>query len=238
AQGQHPPGAGGMTLYLSRLNFVRDPSVAALGALLEPDAPGQRLDAYHRLVWSAFADDSKADRRFLFRAEGRGRFLVLSHVPPVGGPLFEPPEVKLFEPNLDPGDRLSFDLKVNATRTVKTGKRTPSGTEHKVHRDIVMQALHGISDRRERRMDLAQREGTAWLAGQGDKAGFDVDDAIVSDYSTVSLPGRDMRRPRFGILDMAGTLTVNDPSLFVDRLARGFGRAKAFGCGLMLIRRA
>ena len=33
-------------------------------------------------------------------------------------------------------------------------------------------------------------------------------------------------------------IEVTDPPAFLARLAAGFGRAKAFGCGLMLIRRA
>jgi len=37
---------------------------------------------------------------------------------------------------------------------------------------------------------------------------------------------------------MTGALEIADPAAFLARLAQGFGRAKAFGCGLMLIRRA
>jgi CRISPR system Cascade subunit CasE len=33
-------------------------------------------------------------------------------------------------------------------------------------------------------------------------------------------------------------LEVQAPHVFVRALHRGFGKAKAFGCGLMLIRRA
>jgi CRISPR system Cascade subunit CasE len=41
-----------------------------------------------------------------------------------------------------------------------------------------------------------------------------------------------------GVLDLEGTLEVCDPQAFVAALGHGFGRGKAFGCGLMLIRRA
>jgi CRISPR system Cascade subunit CasE len=40
------------------------------------------------------------------------------------------------------------------------------------------------------------------------------------------------------VLEFAGVLTVRDPARFLAALAQGFGHAKAFGCGLMLIRRA
>lgn len=45
-------------------------------------------------------------------------------------------------------------------------------------------------------------------------------------------------RMQVGVADVEGVLTVHDPSLFADALGQGFGRAKAFGCGLMLVRRA
>ena len=66
-------------------------------------------------------------------------------------------------------------------------------------------------------------------------------DLTVSDYSVVALPGHVGKRagqPQFGVLDLVGTLDITDPAAFVIRLGQGFGRAKAFGCGLMLIRRA
>ena len=48
-------------------------------------------------------------------------------------------------------------------------------------------------------------------------------------------PRRD--QPQFGVLDMSGVVRVEEPALFLERIAQGFGRAKSFGHGLMLIRR-
>lgn len=45
-------------------------------------------------------------------------------------------------------------------------------------------------------------------------------------------------RLQLGVLDVEGVLTVRDPAAFIAALGTGFGRAKAFGCGLMLVRRA
>ena len=42
---------------------------------------------------------------------------------------------------------------------------------------------------------------------------------------------------RYSTLDLAGTLTVIDPEMFLRTLYQGIGPAKAFGCGLMLVRR-
>ena len=158
-------------------------------------------------------------------------------------PIFEEPEVQLFEPSLDAGDRLAFVLRANATRTVKTGKTSSGGKERKAHLDLVMDALHPLApeDRRARRMDLAQQVGSDWFARQGERAGFHVEDVIVSDYSVKALPRRSGRRqgqPNFGVLELTGVVTVTDAATFLAAITSGFGRAKAFGCGMMMIRRA
>ena len=42
----------------------------------------------------------------------------------------------------------------------------------------------------------------------------------------------------YSTLDFEGVvLTVSDPAALVPAIAHGFGGAKAYGCGLMLIRR-
>jgi len=47
-----------------------------------------------------------------------------------------------------------------------------------------------------------------------------------------------LQRLLLGFRLVGWVLTVEDPPLFLVALAAGFGRARAFGCGLMLIRRA
>lgn len=232
-----------MTLYLSRLRLARDPATRALDGLLNPTAAGPRQDAHHRLIWSCFAGDPARTRDFLWRTEGRGLFLTLSATPPASSPLFEPPEVKLFAPDLRVGDRLAFVLRANATRTEKTGARTASGKEQKRHIDLVMDALKPVpkGERAPVRMQLAQQVADRWMARQGERAGFQTLQVTAGDYSVAALPdyhGRRQNQPQFGILDLSGLLQVTDPAALLPALARGFGRAKAFGCGLMLIRRA
>lgn len=228
-------------LFLSRLTLARDPSVEALSALLNPPAEGARRDAHHRLLWSAFAGNPDATRDFLWREMGRGQFMVLSPRPPGQGALFEPPEVKEFDPALAAGDRLTFVLRANATRTVKVDELAPNGNRKRKHIDLVMDRLRGMEGARaSQRMAAAQEAAESWMAGQGARHGFALRAVNVSGYSVSVVPGlsgRKGRRPQFGVLDMEGQLEVTDPSAFLSRLAAGFGRAKSFGCGLMLIRR-
>ncbi|TCP41356.1 type I-E CRISPR-associated protein Cas6/Cse3/CasE [Rhodovulum marinum] len=223
-----------MSLYLSRIRLSRSPSAQALSGLLMPTEAGPRRSAHHGLLWAAFADGPNRRRDFLWREERDGTFLTLSERPPLAMDLFEPHEVKEFAPVLAPGQMLDFVLRANATRTKRDGKRRV---------DVVMDALHAIPQgaRAAARMGVAGREGAAWLARQGEAAGFKVVRAAAGDYSTVALSdhrGPRKGQPQFGILDLEGRIEVTDPDAFLARLARGFGRAKAFGCGLMLIRRA
>ena len=122
------------------------------------------------------------------------------------------------------------------------------------------------SERQKQRYGLARRAAHEWLSRQGEAHGFEPDPLprseddgaqtagfVLEHYDTVALPGHRRKRkgePRFGVFDMRGLLTVTDPAAFLDKLARkldaplqdaqrsGFGRAKSYGCGLMLIRRA
>ena len=243
-----------MSMYLSRVTLARNPATSALKALIDPPegsggglldpAKGRIMDAHHRLVWALFAGDPDRKRDFLWRSEGKGRFLILSpEVPSADGAgLFAPPEVKPFAPDLRAGDRLGFVLRANATRTRKLDPDRPAKRV-----DVVMDAIHHLppgqhSDaRREARLQAAETAGRDWLARQGEGAGFALRDFAAADYSVVPLPshaGPRRGQPQFGIIEMAGQLQITDPEAFLAQLATGFGRAKAFGCGLMLIRRA
>lgn len=233
-------------LYLSRLTLDRDAPEAALAPLLDPEDRARALDAHHRLLWTAFADAPDRRRDFLWRAEGGGRFYVLSARPPSPGALFRSPEVKEFTPELAAGNRLDFALRANATRDRPRGERDSDNPGKDRRVDVVMDALRAIPpgpERRAGRFATAERAASDWMERQASAHGFAIDALRLDDYSAVPLPrpgrrGPRGREPRLGILDMSGTLTVHDPAAFLTRLGQGFGRARAFGCGLMLIRRA
>ena len=77
----------------------------------------------------------------------------------------------------------------------------------------------------------------------GQKAGFEIADADetlnIDGYDQFEI-GRDGRKRsiRVSVLTFDGFLVIRDPGTFLRELPEGFGRARAFGCGLMLIRRA
>ena len=238
-----------MPLYLTRAALDRDAGAAALAPLLDPPDPDRALDAHHRLIWTLFPGKT-ATRDFLWRAQGNGRFFILSHRAPVQSDLFQALETTEFTPVLSPGDRLSFTLRANATKDRRIAKDTDTHA-HQPHRrvDIVMDSLHGtpgqtamgsdqLSERPRLRLQTADRVASQWLAAQGARSGFALERLQVEDYSVRQLARVGHAPITFGILDMIGTLVVRKPHPFLAMLGAGLGRARAFGCGLMLIRRA
>ncbi len=234
-----------MKLYLSRAVLNRSASSRALLPLLDPENRARAMDAHHRLMWVLFGSgDLGAKRDFLWRADGSGRFYILSRRRPKADGLFEQPmDIKLFEPMLAVGDLLAFKLRANATkdRSRKNGKGN-----RRV--DLVMDRLRNIAvaggenelgkpKRADARFKIAGEVGREWLDTQGASKGFTVKEFALDDYSVVKIR-HGKRIATFGILDMTGVIRITDPRVFLDALAKGFGRAKGFGCGLMLIRRA
>lgn len=231
-----------MTLYFSRLTLKRTAPAAALMPLLDPPEPSQAADAHHRLMWSVFSDGAARERDFLWRYNSRGRFLTLSARMPTPNDLFEPHETKFFEPRLRGGDRLQFKLRTNATKDRAAASRGPRRQRKDRRVDIVMDRLHreefGEDSRSKLRDRIAEDAAADWLARQGTSRGFRPHLTAVENYSTINLGRRRRQGATLGILDLIGSIEVTSPDIFVPALAKGFGRAKAWGCGLMLIRRA
>ncbi len=228
-----------MTRYLARARLRRDASVAALAPLLLPGEDSERALASHRLAWSLMPPDAGAERDFLWREEGPGQFMLLAARAPAPSALFDV-DFQPFEPVLAAGDRLHFVLRANPT----VARRVPG--QRGARDDVVMHALHALPGKRQGGRDAARpevivREGTAWLLRLGQRHGFAPDPArlAVDGYNVLRIPRAGGAQPiRLATLDYQGVLTVTDPAAFLSGLAAGFGRGRAFGCGLMLIRRA
>lgn len=235
--------------WLSRVRLRREPSAAALAPVLLPADPEARAGIAHRLLWTLFADGPGRQRDFLWREEGRGgvrhghaAFLVLSDRQPEDRHGLLEVESKPFAPRLAHGDRLGFALRANPVVT-----RADPQTGRPRRHDVVMDRLSGLAHgtRAEARAAAAQEAGRVWLAAQGERTGFSLanDDEgdvrlRVDGYDQVRIErGRGRGAITFSVLDLEGVLEVREPDLFIAALRRGFGKAKAFGCGLMLIRR-
>jgi len=222
-----------MSLYLSRLTLNVDAPSRALIPLLNPSDKELAADSHHRLIWSLFSDSVTRTRDFLWRYDGGRRFFALSARPPRESDLFLPAETKLFEPKLKSGDQLKYVLRTNATRT----RKQSDGSRLRV--DVVMDRLHGIKtiERAAKRQKAAQEAADIWIRRQGERCGFRPLETLVEGYRTLDLKRRSRQSATLGILDLSGKIEVVDPAAYLPAMVQGFGRAKAWGCGLMLIRR-
>lgn len=226
-------------LYLSRARLRRQASVKALVPLMFGEGGLARGAGQpgHSLMWSLFADDTERQRDFLWREMARGDFYVLSaRRPKDRHGLFELSPPKVFAPDLVEGDTLGFSLRANPVV-----RRRDAARGRSVKHDVVMDALSsaGEGKRADLRNPIVREQGFSWLRKQGERAGFDVAETSVriDGYEQHRIGRRRAPAMTYSSLDYDGVLTVTTPEAFVDAIGRGFGAAKAYGCGLMLIRR-
>ena len=152
---------------------------------------------------------------------------------------------------------MTFALRANpvvSTKAALTDRdrlKTAAQTRHRGKRvDVVMHALkqssatsweHGraVSGRALLRDEIATTAVTAWFTRQGAQHGFTLArPPAVSNYAQVPIERTRGRPAGISVADIAGEIEIADPAVFLAKLSLGFGAAKAFGCGLMLIRRA
>jgi CRISPR system Cascade subunit CasE len=245
-------------MFLSRIELAADASdnPAFWREVASPDVA-------HQALWRLFRRSPEQTRDFLFRQDtggprgaGRIRFHVLSQQPPRddGKGLWQVEEHKPFEPKLAEGDRLRFSLRASPTVKKKSGTAGAQGKRC----DVVMDARkkHSPGKRPFDSVLTMQLEGEHWLLRQATSAGFEIargpvdivgDDGLVEEVerSALRVDGyrqyrlqRNGEAPiRFSTLEFDGVLIVRDPARFLAKVTLGFGPQKAFGCGLMLLRR-
>lgn len=223
-------GGAGPALHLTQIRMLSDAPATDLVRLLVGEDSRGSADIQHRLVWLAFGDDPDRRRDFLWRSEGRGVIHALSQRPPEQGPgtLFEV-RTRPFQPRLEPGQALDFVLRANPAI---------SRTFTKTRRDIFSEARHEpeLQDLDAETRD--HRAFEAWLGAQGEQHGFALLSVEIDRPRTVRLP-RPKRRPAtFVVAETRGRIVLRDQARFLTKLAEGFGRGKAFGFGLMMLRAA
>lgn len=225
-------------MYLSRIRLWKQ-------AVREPELWRRLGDAYqvHRQIWSLLPQDRDSGRDFLYRREDQANtptFFLLSQRRPLSGDSLWDVESKLFEPILREGDSLLFVLRANPIRS------RWEGDEKQKRHDVVMDARTRLENDGVARKDwpslaeIVQAEGYAWLFARAERCGFAVakEQVLADGYRQHQfLKPRRNALVRLSTLELSGRLTVTDPTRFLDALYHGIGPAKAFGCGLMLVKR-
>lgn len=218
--------------YFSRVSLDRDnPEARNLLRHLASNAYNE-----HQLLWGLWGlwgRRPEALRDFLFhrRDEVPGSYYLVSAAPPLESGHGFLVESRPYQPRVEAGDQLAFELRANPVVT----RRTDDGRA--VRHDVVTDAL-AHSEGRVPRDQLERDAGLAWLARRAEASGFTFDPEQVRTgaYRKESFQ-RGAQRVRYSTLDFAGLLTVAEAERFGTVLRNGLGKARAFGCGLLLIRR-
>lgn len=292
-------------MYFSRVRIRSNiKELSELARIFKGDSHG-----VHRLLWRLFPEQEQ--RTFLYREEiareqlgalpavrGEPIYYLLSQTKPVEqeGSLFKV-ESKDYRPQLEIGQRMGFDCRVNPVITRQ-------GKKHDVVMDAQLQFLSSLvnafklepllsvkPDKGEYKKLLLANGGEAlnqrltellandpryterlrqifslfdkldwsikaqidvalesWLKKQGERMGFELtvgNDGLSklqnSAYIWHGLPEKTKQKDKksgFSSVDFTGELQITDTAKFEQALFKGIGRSKAFGCGLLMIRRA
>jgi len=262
----------------------------------------------HRLLWRLFPEQEK--RTFLYREEiareqlgpspsvrGEPIYYLVSQIKPVAdeNSLFKV-ESKDYRPQLEIGQRLQFDCRLNPV-IARQGKKhdvvmdaqlqflssliktcglesllsaKPDKGEYKkllfssggeqLNQRLTevlennpryaerLQQISNLPDKLEwaikAHIDVALEN---WFKKQGERLGFELiigDDGLTklqnSTYLWHGLPQKANKKGEkagFSSVDFSGELQITDMAAFEEALFQGIGRSKAFGCGLLMIRR-
>lgn len=188
----------------------------------------------HRWLWRFFGGDKDAERDFIFRRhdlDGLPRFYVVSARRPVAFSEDWEVQTRSYAPQPAVGQRLSFVLCANPV----VSKKNENGKSRR--HDVVMQAKKLLP--REDLPDtgeLVAQTCLAWLQSRAEKAGFELVGATADAYRPQQAHKRNVDPIQFSSVEFSGELIVRDPQAFQRTLLQGLGHAKAFGCGLMLVK--
>lgn len=216
----------------------------------------------HQLVWNLFDNTPDQKRDYLYRRDtlnGQIIFYVVSlRAPSPRSKLWEV-ETKPYSPVIAPGESMAFRVRINPVierpgeqvrdadgrPVLRTNGKRAGEAKRKVKRhDVIMDAKKKMGKERWEEhftLDRLNEAARTWLeeGGRAAKHGFSIQSLTAHSYTQhrVWKKGAGSELILFSTLDLEGTLAVNDPESFRKLLFTGIGPAKAFGCGLMLVRR-
>jgi CRISPR system Cascade subunit CasE len=225
-------------MHLTKAILRRDPG--RNGAIAAQLLDAADRDCAHRLVWTLFSQTGEEARDFLYRQIEPGEYLVLSQHPPNDPSGLWAMTVRAFDPSFATGDRLRFLLRANPAETV-----AQKGAKRGLRVDAVMNAKHKVAGCDKDSFDVEAIESAAltWLKKRSDGFGVRLLEGTcqINSYRVERLTSGFRWRDtdiRFGVVDYEGEFEVVDPLRLSAAILKGIGKAKAYGCGLMLVRPA
>lgn len=199
----------------------------------------------HKLIWSFFEQDTKTARDFLFcRMDHTTNLIyyILSKRKPVISIMGWHIASKEYSPIIKKQNRYAFKLRANPVVT-----KQPAGPTSKKRKrvDVYMEAItkNKLLDpaKQATNRELLHKAGLQWMQARAEKFGFTIqsNEVLVEGYTRLN--GKQAKKGnqiQLGVIDYSGFLSVQEPEKFEKMLYEGIGPAKAFGCGLMLLKPA
>lgn len=181
----------------------------------------------HRLLWKLFPEDAEANRDFLFRVEQSdyscAEILMQSNRrPEVPSNAARILACKPYQPVFVQGQRLAFLLMANPIKMIndESGRRNADGEIKKSRVPLIRED--------DQRTWIERKLGAA----------ASIETLVIDPVSSIKF--RKVKEDRAGKIQpvrFQGILRVEDAETMTALLQNGIGPAKAFGCGLMLVRR-
>lgn len=217
-------------------------AVVALGRPPARERGVTREYLLHQAIADLFGD--REGRGYVWRelaaGEQTANVLVMSGVSPEASALhLAPPHRRVtslnsrpFRPRLTPGERVDFEIRVNATRVVTSSSGDdPMMLARKVRRDI-WDCVFASRPSDDVRMQDVYAD---WLRRKLDGVA-EVGQTVVTERRLVRARRSLASLPMpFIAANLVGDLVVLDPGGLVASMVEGIGRCRAFGCGLLCL---
>lgn len=204
----------------------------------------------HRQVWRLFpsgahesrVSDETERQGFLFRVEHNpagcpARLLVQSRHAPMAATGISLVGTREFHPQPGTGMRLAFLLTANPVKTIVDAEAEAKPDKLKRHAEKIGRHVNQAPRQPKSRVPLIKEvEQREWLARKLAGAAILEAASVLPHAPTYFRKGN--RGGKLVTVTFEGILNVIDPTRLTSLLENGIGPAKAFGCGLLLVRRA
>lgn len=206
--------------------------------------PQQYSDLVEESRWigELFSPEQGQPRDYLYRRDdqvGLGYLIVSQRMPRCRDPLWEA-VARDVAVQVETGTLLDFKLRANPAMPYGRGERGEAADVVSDYKQALLGA-HGQTSWRDwqdpakpKTSTIVQQVCTDWLRKRSVDLGFElVEDAVRAFRYTP----RSVRAgsSKLVTVDYAGRLRVTDGAAFERTLAVGIGRARTFGCGLLVI---
>jgi CRISPR system Cascade subunit CasE len=249
-----------MPYYFSRISIQPTATIKMLRekGFLNNHEHDKYRDRFHKVMWEMFEVERGGERPFVYNIH-RGDdnfpvFHIVSEIPPQPHSDLWSVQTKEYNPQIQAGEILDFSLCASPTARTKPTPKDSSGIPTSLRaKDNFLRGkeIDAIIEARKESLQsfppeskgyqsseaIIQSAGRAWLIKQSAKYGFSIPEPektlMVFGYSTMKLK----KENHFSSIQYKGILRVEDEERFRTTLFEGLGKGRAFGCGLLMVKR-